>query len=140
MSLISAVRTYLAGYTELKDDAPLWVDYLGPNPTEYAISPLAGPRIVERYLDGGSLREFPFGFQSMESTADDLERLETIGFFEAFADWLEAQTNSGAFPTLGAKQTPIRIEALGWGYLYEQGISDTGIYQVQCKLTYEQQP
>lgn len=140
MSLISAVRTYLAGYTELKDDAPLWVDYLGPNPTEYAISPLPGPRIVERYLDGGSLREFPFAFQSMESTADDLERLETIGFFEAFADWLEAQTNSGVFPTLGAKQTPIQIEALGWGYLYEQGISDTGIYQVQCKLTYEQQP
>lgn len=139
MSLISAVRTYLAGYSALKTGAPLWVDYLGPNPTEYSIQPLAGSRITERYLNGGSLREFPFAFQSMESTADDLERLENIGFFETFADWLETQTLSGTFPTLGAKQTPISIEALGWAYLYEQGVSETGIYQVQCKLVYEQQ-
>lgn len=140
MSLISAVRTYLAGYSALKTGAPLWVDYLGPEPTEYAVQPLAGEKIIERYLDGGSLREFPFSFQSMESTADDLERLENIGFFEAFSDWLETQTNSGVFPTLGAKQTPVSIEAVGQAYLYEQGQSDTGVYQIQCKLAYEQQP
>lgn len=140
MSILSAVRNYLAQYSELKDDAPLWVDYLGPNPTEYAVTPLAGGRIVERYLDGGSLREFPFAFQSMESTADDLERLENIGFYEAFADWLEAQSEAGLFPALGAKQIPLAIEALGWAYLYEQGVSDTGVYQIQCKLIYEQQP
>lgn len=139
MSLISAVRTYLAGYSALKTGAPVWVDYLGPQPTEYGIQPLAGGRIIERYLDGGSLREFPFAFQSMESTADNLERLETIGFFEAFADWLDSQTEAGLFPTLGTKKTPIGIEALGWAFLYEQGQSETGIYQIQCKLTYEQQ-
>ena len=138
MSIISAIRSYLAGYSALKEGAPVWVDYLGPSPTEYAIAPLAGQRVIERWLDGGSLREFPFAFQSMESTADDLERLETVGFFEAFSDWLESQSDSGVFPTLGAKQTPIRIEALGWAYLYEQGVSETGVYQVQCKLTYEQ--
>lgn len=140
MSLISAVRTYLAGYSALKTGAPVWVDYLGPNPTEYSIQPLAGTKITERYLDGGSLREFPFAFQSMESTADDLERLENIGFFEAFSDWLETQSESGVLPTLGAKQTPLSIETVGLAYLYEQGVSDTGVYQVQCKLIYEQQP
>jgi hypothetical protein len=140
MSIISALRTYLSSYTELKDDAPLWVDYLGPNPTEYSIQPIAGPRVVERYLNGGSVREFPFVFQSMESTADDLERLENIGFFEAFADWLDLQTVNNVYPVLGAKQIPLSIEAIGIAYLYEQGISDTGVYQIQCKLTYEQQP
>jgi hypothetical protein len=140
MSMISAVRTYLAAYSALKANAPVWVDYLGATPTEYAVIPLAGARIIERYLDGGSLREFPFAFQSTESTADDLERLESAGFYEAFADWLESQTLSGAFPTLGTKKTALSIEALGWAYLYEQGGSDTGVYQIQCKLTYEQQP
>ena len=76
----------------------------------------------------------------MESTSDELERLENSGFFETFTDWLESQTESGDLPTLGAKKTAEKIEALGWAYLYEQGKSSTGIYQVQCKLTYDQEP
>ena len=96
--------------------------------------------IVESYINGGSLREFPFAFQSMASTADDLERLQNIGFYEAFADWLETQSLAGTLPTLGAKQTAEKIEALNWAYLYEQGESSTGVYQITCKLTYTQQP
>lgn len=140
MSIISAVKTYLATYTGLMSGAPIWVDYLGKTPTEYAVIPLAGTRIVERYIYGGSLREFPFAFQSTESTADELERLENNGFYEAFSDWLESQSLAGTLPTLATKQTATEIQALGWGFLYEQGQSGTGIYQIQCKLTYEQQP
>jgi len=140
MSVIAAVRTYLASYSGLKTGAPLWVDYLGAANTEYAIIPLPGEKIVERYINGGSKREFPFAFQSMESTADDLERLENNGFYEAFADWLENQTGSGVLPTLASGKMAERIEAMGWGYLFEQGESSTGVYQIQCRLTYEQQP
>lgn len=140
MSIISAIRTYLKTYTGLKTGAPVWVDYLGPIPTEYAVIPLAGEKIIEKYLNGGSLREYPFAFQSMESTADDLERLETQGFYESFSDWLETQTEAETLPSLGDKKQATAIKALGWAYLYEQGQSDTGIYQVQCKLVYEQEP
>jgi hypothetical protein len=86
------------------------------------------------------MREYPFAFQSAEYTADELERLETSGFFEAFADWLESQTNAGVLPTLGAKQTALEIEATSWAYLFEQGNSETGIYQIQARLIYEQEP
>ena len=140
MSMISRLRTYLMTYSGLVANKPLWVDYLGQVPTEYSISPLAGSRIVESYIDGGSLREFPFAFSSMESTADNLERLETIGFYEAFADWLEAQTNAGTLPTLDSGKTATAIEATGWAYLYQSSESQTGIYQIQCKLTYDQTP
>ena len=138
MSIIESIRTYILTYTGLKTGAPVWVDYLGPNPTEYSIVPLAGARIIEKYLDGGSLREFPFAFQSMESTADNLERLESIGFYEAFSDWLESQTEAGTLPTLASGKTPVKIEALGCGYLFQVGDSGNGIYQVQCRLEYEQ--
>lgn len=138
MSIISSLKTYLAGYNELKDDAPLWVDYLGATPTEYVIVPLAGAEIVEHYINGSSLREFPFAFQSVESTADELERLETLGFYEEFAAWLESQTAASTLPTLASGQVATKIEALGRAYLYQQGESNTGIYQIQCKLTYEQ--
>jgi hypothetical protein len=138
MSIIQSVRTYLATYTGLKTGAPLWVDFLGNNPSEYAVIPLAGSKVIESYINGSSQREFPFAFQSMESTADDLERLENSGFFETFADWLETQSEAGTLPTLGTGQTSELIEATGWGYLYEQGNSDTGVYQIQCRLVYDQ--
>lgn len=136
MSIISALRTYIATYSGLTTGAPLWVDYLGQVPTEYSVTPLAGGRIVEQHIDGGSVREFPFAFSSTESTADNLERLETIGFYEAFADWLESQTLAGTLPTLTGK-TALSIEATGWAYLYQQGDSNTAMYQIQCKLIYE---
>lgn len=140
MAVIDALRTYLATYSGLSAGAPLWVGYLGPEGTEYAIIPLAGDKITERYINGSSLREFPFAFQSMESTADNLARLEAIGFYEAFADWMESQSDAGTLPSLGTKKTAERIEANGWGYLFEQGQSDTGIYQITCRLIYKQDP
>lgn len=139
MSVIAAIKTYLATYTGLKTGAPLWVDYLGETATEYSISSLAGARIVENHIDGSTVREFPFSFSSTESTADELERLENLGFYEAFAEWLETQSKSDTLPTLGTGKTATKIEALGWGYLFQPGDSGTGIYQIQCKLTYDQE-
>jgi len=137
-TIIDAVQTYLKTYSGLASGAPVWVDFLGQSPTEYGIIPLPGARIVETYIDGSSIREFPFAFQSTESTADDLERFENNGFYETFADWLESQTLAGALPTMESGKTAEKIEALGWGFLFQQGESQTGIYQIQCKLTYKQ--
>lgn len=140
MSVTQAVRSYLKTYSGLKTGAPVWVDLLGTQNTEYAVVALPGEKVVERYLNGGSLRVFPFAFQSMESTADDLERLETLGFYESFSDWLESQTDAGVLPALGTKKTATSIEATNWAFLYQEGQSDTGIYQITCRLVYEQEP
>jgi hypothetical protein len=137
-TIIEALKTYLATYTNLETGALLLTDYLGVTPTGYAIIPMAGTRIIERDLAGNTVREFPFAFQSVQSTADELERLDNNGFYEAFSDWMETQTTAGALPSLGSGKTATIIETLGQAYLYEQGQSSTGVYQVQCKLTYEQ--
>jgi hypothetical protein len=138
-SIIEGVRAFIRTYTELSDDAPVWVEYLGPDPTEYAILPLAGGRVIETYITGKRFMEYPFALRSMESTADDSARLENNGFYEAFAEWLDDQTDAGTLPELPSGKTADEIEALGWGYLYEQGESETGIYQVQCRLVYEEE-
>ena len=138
MSTIEAIRAYLKEYSGLESKAPIWVDFLGPRASEYSIVPLGGDKILERYLDGGSQREYGFALQGMKATGDNLTRLETLGFFEAFGDWLDTQTLARAFPVLDAKKDVLRIEATGWGYLMEQDESETGIYQVNCKLTYFQ--
>lgn len=137
-SIIEGVRAYLRNYSELSTDAPVWVQYLGNDPIEYAILPLTGSRVVEEYINGTRIMSYPFAFQSMESTADDLARLESAGFYEAFADWLDSQTDAGSLPELPTGKTAEEILALGWGYLYEEGDSQTGIYQIQCELLYKQ--
>ena len=138
-NIIEGIRDFISTYTELKENAPVWVENLGNNPTEYAVLPLAGPRVIETYINDKRLMEFPFAFRSMESTADDLERLETNGFYEAFAEWLDEQTDKGTLPDLPEGNTAEAIEALGWGYLYQEGESNTGVYQVQCRVIYEQE-
>ncbi len=138
MSVLSSLKTWLGAYESLDSGAALYVDHLGSEPTQYAIIPLPGEKVIEEYLSGKSLRAYPFALQSVESTAADLERIENSGFFESFSDWLESQTDDGDFPSLGSGKTAYEIEALGWGYLYEKGQSDTGIYQIQCLLTYIQ--
>lgn len=139
MTIISALKTYLKTYSGLEEDAPVWVDALGPSTTEYAIIPLPGDKVREAYIDGSSERVFPFAFQSMESTADELQRLENIGFYEAFAEWLESQTEAEILPCLETGKTALSIEAVGWGYLYQEGESDTGVYQITCRLVYKQE-
>ena len=137
-SVLSSITTFVKGYSELKSGAPVWVNYLGENPIEYSIVPLPGTRIIEEYLNGSTFRAFPFAFQSVETTLDDLARLNTQSFFEAFAEWLRTMSEQGTFPVMDTGQKPFKIEALGWGVMFERGEDETGIYQIQCNLEYEQ--
>lgn len=141
MSVISAVQTFIKTYGSLKSGAPVWLSYLSEKPIEYSIVPLAGPQIVDEYIDGSTSREFPFALQSMESTIDELSRLNSHEFFEAFAEWLRTQSGLDTFSEtldMDEGQTPFKITALGHGALIQAGDSQTGIYQIQCKLEYEQ--
>ncbi len=140
MTIIESVKTFIATYSGLIANVPLSVDALGYTPTEYGIIQLPGNKIIESYINGGSMREFPFAFQSTMSTADELERIINSTFYEDFADWLESQTLAGTLPTMETGKTAETIEAVGWGYIQDQGDSGTAIYQVTCRLTYSQIP
>jgi len=136
MSVIESVVTFIETYAGLDADAPVWVNYLGKTPTEYGIVPLPGGGVVNTYINGTEIIDFPFAFQSAESVADDPARVDNIAFLEAFSNWIKTQNDAGTFPTLGAGETPRKIESLGWGFLLEESESGTGVYQVQCNLEY----
>lgn len=138
MTLLESVRTYLLTYSGFAEDAAFLVEQLGKEPTQYALVPLSGNPILETYLNRKTLRQYPFAIQSMESTIDDLARIAASGFYEALTDWLESQNAAKIFPTMDTGKTPKSIEALGLPLLIEFGESGTGIYQLQCRLTYEQ--
>lgn len=138
-SILEGIRDYLLTYTGLKENAPLWVQYLGNQPTQYSILPLAGSRVLQTNILGKRTMEYPFALQSMESTSEDIDRLESAGFYEAFARWLDEQTEIKNLPLLPSGLEAEEIEALGWGILFQQSESETGIYQIQCRLIYEQE-
>jgi hypothetical protein len=123
----------------LETGALIGVDFLGPDQVGYSIVTMPGATI-ERYLSGGSSRTFPFALQAALSTADDTQRVENGGYFENLSDWLETQYEADNLPTLPTGKTAEKIEALDCGYLYQEGQSETGIYQIICRLTYEQAP
>jgi len=138
MSTLLAVATFIKTYPNLETGAPVTVDYAGENPAWYSILPTPSNPVIETYISGKEKRQFTFVFQAVGYTADDIERIDNISFFEAFASWLKSQTNSKILPVLEVGQTPQEIEALTWAYLFEEGVSDTGIYQIQCRLVYIQ--
>lgn len=138
MSLISSVRTYLLTCPHLTAGAGLLIDTVSNVPTQYGLFVLPGNPIVESYVDGSSLRQFQFALQSVEYLSDDAARQAAIEFYETFAEWLEDQSNAGVLPTLAAGKTAESIEATQSGFLFEFGESGTGVYQIQCRMTYTQ--
>lgn len=138
MSVVEVIQDFISGYSELDSDAPVWVNYLGESPVEYSIVPLPGDGIVEEYITGKTSRVFPFAFRSMEDTIEQISRINVQVFYEEFAEWLRTMSNQGTFPDMDAGQIPFKIEATGSGFLFAQGDSQTGIFQIQCQLLYEQ--
>ena len=141
MSVVSATKSYFQSYIDAADeDKPLWVNHLQAEPVNYAIVPLGGTRKVSEYIHGNSgEREFVFAFQSSRFTADEAERVGNLEFFETLAEWLDDQSDEDNLPSLPAGFAASAIEALSYGYLFEQGESETGVYQIQCRLEFSKQ-
>ena len=139
-NIIEPIKTFIATYTGLTAGAPLTVDSMGGEAVQYSIQPLPGDRIVEEYIDGSCVCEYPFAFRSIMSTAAEADRIANNGFYEDFAQWMKTQTLAGTLPTMETDKTAEKIEAIGWGFIETEGESDTAIYQITCKLTYKQQP
>lgn len=137
-TIIQALQTYIATCPLLSEMglAPL-VNWVDPTPNSYGIFPIPGDKQIYSYPAKGGMYEFPFALQVNASNADDLARLQTQGFFEQFGKWLDEQNKTDNYPALSSGETAFEIEALGQGYLLDQGDSDVSTYEVPCKLTYE---
>ena len=77
-----AVETIIEGISEyflkcpLLKDGVFRVDALGPDPVEYTIETGTFDPIVQKYVDGSSIRQYQFSFGSREYY--DMDRLQNI--------------------------------------------------------------
>ena len=134
MSDIKAVQDFLLSYQSLEDDRPVWVEMLGEEPLSYTVFLVPGKQVEEDII-GNKTVSYPFGFGAVEVIADN-SALLAAEFYEAFADWLDEQTEAGILPTLDAGKTAISIEALDTATIIERA-EKTGVFQILCKLVYE---
>ena len=134
MSDIKAVQDFLLSYQRLEDDRPVWVEMLGEEPLSYTVFLVPGKQVEEDII-GNKTVSYPFGFGAVEVIADN-SALLAAEFYEAFADWLDEQTESGNLPTLDTGKTAISIEALDTATIIERA-EKTGVFQILCKLVYE---
>lgn len=136
--IIDAIKQYFEK-CPLVSGKRLSVNCLGEKSHSCTIEPTPSGVILQKYTDGGSLRQYPFVFATREYFDKDmLENLKTASFYEQFAAWIEQQNDTGNFPELEDGLTPIRFEILSSGYLYDVD-APKARYQIQLRLIYEKE-
>lgn len=136
-NLIDSIRTFISSCPFMQD----WrvnVDYLG-DAMEYSIDPLPCDPIIQRYTDGGAKKQYQFAFTSKEEYDQDARiNIENSGFYEQFAEWLESRSFAGELPDLETGKSPVRIETMSSGYLYDVD-GENARYRIECRLIYTQE-
>lgn len=140
MSIMRAVREFLKSCPllrfEEKDQFRLNVDFLDHRPLHYALESVPCDSLLTPYLGGGGRYQYLFVLASREPFQEDIqERLESLGFYEQFHDWLEQQNENGNLPDLGPGKTAVSLQGLTPGYLMDMD-QTTARYQIQCRLEY----
>lgn len=138
MPIIESIWNFIANCPLLKNNTILSVDRLGDTEVEYTVDGEITSPILRKYVDGSSLRQFNFVFASREKYGSDtLQNIANSGFYEDFADWIEAQSSHGILPELDEFRTPQYIEVLSGGYVFDTTDS-TARYQIQLRFVYYQ--
>lgn len=135
--IINSIRDYILLCPLLSDERKVNVDYLGTE-MSYSINPQPSTPILKQYVDGGSQRQLQFDFTSNEDYDENARtEIENSGFYEEFESWIIEQNRNRIFPTLDGNRTPIKVETLTSGYLFDND-ENKARYQIQCRLIYEQ--
>lgn len=135
VSIVESLSEYFLDCPLLKDGY-FHVDFLGPDPVEYTLEVLTCDPIVKRYVNGDTLRRYLFAFGSREYySADRVQNIENIAFYEALSDWVEEQNRLENFPELPGELAPEELRAVSSGYLFDETM-ESARYQIQIELIY----
>ena len=136
-SIAAALREYFLA-CPLLEKYRVGVDWLPDRGVAFSIDTTPASQILQRYASGSSLRQYLFNLCSVQDYGPDtLQNLANSGLYEELAAWMDAQTKARRLPDLGPGRTPRLIEAQSTGYLFTVS-SDSGRYQIQCRLVYFQ--
>lgn len=139
--IIESVKKYIESCPLLEGFKRLCVDYLPETTDTYSIEGIPAQTVIRSYVDGSTERQFVFVFAARLFYSEEIRNnIENSGFYEAFADWLEEQSEAGSLPELPNGKTASKIEAMSSGYLFDiSGDLSNARYQIQCRLIYDEE-
>lgn len=132
--MIEKIRKYLIENEIVDEECRVNVDFLGENPTEFAIIPIAVNPILKKYIDGSSLRQYQFQLISCNYYgADVMQNMANSKFYEELYDKIESNNDDGILPDIKGIEG---IECLNNGAILDV-TTNTARYSIQMKITYE---
>ncbi len=132
--IITSIQEYLETSPYL-ENGQVQIEGL-ETPMRCSVEPESGETIYKQYLDGTRLKQYPFKIFTVD--VYDMEKRKLImgnGFWQYLEEWLEQQNAEGIYPVL-ERHTPIRVEVMESGFIYQDGTGHAG-YCMQCRLIYE---
>lgn len=131
--MIDKIREYFRENKIIDKKNRLNVDFLGENPTEFAIMPIPVEPIIERYVSGSSLRQFQFQLISCNDYGPDvIQNMANSSFYEDLYNTIESNNEKGTLPKIDGIQS---IECLNNGAILDV-TTNTARYSIQMKITY----
>lgn len=135
--ILDATKKFFEKRCPLLEGKRLTANLLGEKAHSCTLEVSPSPSLIQKYADGGSLRQFVFVLATREHfDRATQEQLKTNEFYEKFAEWLEKQNDAGNFPALGEGKKAVGWEVLSAGYLYDVEMPKAR-YQIQLRLIYE---
>lgn len=131
--MIEKIRQYLIDIDVIDDNCRINVDFLGEEPTEFAIIPIAVDPIIERWITGQSIRQYQFELISCNDYgADVMQNMANSRFYEKLYDLIEKNNKESKLPDIEGIQ---KIECLNNGAILDAN-TNTARYSIQMKITY----
>ena len=131
--MIEKIRQYFIDNNIIDENSRINVDFLGEEPTEFAIIPIAVNPILESYVNGDTLRQFQFQLLSCNNYgADVMQNMSNSTYYEQLYELIENNSNKGLLPNV---DNVISLECLNNGAILDAG-TNTARYSIQMKLKY----
>ena len=138
MTFAEGFFNYFRACPLLAKKNPLNYNYRGPNPSQYTIDALPSGPPIKQYMSGTAIKEKLVALGSVEAYGEDVRaQLANSTFYEELEAWVAEQNRLKNFPETPEGTIPIKLECTTDGYLMAVD-GNTGFYQIQIKLTYQQ--
>lgn len=135
MSIMEGLTDYFLQCPLLKDGV-FRVNALGSDPVEYALESAITSPVLKKYIDGSSIRQYQFNFNSREAySMDRIIAIQNGNFYEDFCNWVEEQSILGNLPNMPDGCEAQSLTVLAPGFMLDATM-ENAFYQVQLQLIY----
>ncbi len=134
-SIIEGLADYFLKCPLLKDGV-FRVNALGSEPVEYALESAITSPVIQTYVDGSSIRQYQFNFNSREVySMDRIMAVQNESFYEDLCNWVEEQSAAGDLPDMPQGCEAQALTVLAPGFMLDATM-ENAYYQVQLVLKY----